>query len=67
MVEYLEHNIDLFSQRVGIDQCQLEGNRVGVEEGAGLHVPTATTLCSYDFLRQQQDLIMSFNIIFKMF
>lgn len=36
-VQYLEHDIDLFSQWVGIDQGQLEGNCVGVEEGAGLH------------------------------
>lgn len=39
-VQYLEHNIDLFSQWVGVDQGQLQGNCVGVEEGAGLHTQT---------------------------
>ncbi len=41
-VRYLEHNIDLFPQWVGVDQGQLEGNCVGVEEGAGLHTHTHT-------------------------
>lgn len=39
-VQYLEHDIDLFSQGVGVHQGQLEGNCVGVEEGAGLHKQT---------------------------
>lgn len=39
-VHYLEHNIDLFSQWVGVDQGQLERNCVGVEERAGLHKQT---------------------------
>lgn len=34
---YLEHHIDLFSQWVSVDQGKLQGNCVGVEEGAGLH------------------------------
>ena len=34
---YLIHDVDLFSQRVCVDQSQLQGNSVGVEEGAGLH------------------------------
>lgn len=40
-IHYLEHNIDLFSQGVGVDQCQFEGNSVGIEEGTGLHTQTA--------------------------
>lgn len=42
--QYLEHNIDLFSQWVGVDQGQLEGNCVGVEEGAGLQTQTESMI-----------------------
>lgn len=33
---HLKHDIDLLPQGVGVDQGQLEGNRVGAEEGTGL-------------------------------
>lgn len=39
-VRYLEHDINLFSQGVRVDQGQLEGNCVRVEEGAGLQTHT---------------------------
>lgn len=45
-IQYLEHNIYLFSQWVGIDQSQLEGNCVGVEEGTGLHTNTGKIILS---------------------
>lgn len=35
-VHYLEHDIDLFSKWVSVDQGKLQRNCVGVEEGAGL-------------------------------
>lgn len=63
-IHYLEHNIDLFTQGVGVDQCQFEGNSVGVEEGTGLHT-NSNILCitshCYVVFRDtsQSDLVIS--------
>lgn len=54
---YLKHDVDLFPQRVSVDQSQLERNCIGVEEGAGLGAQqtAVSAFVFYHTIIMQQD------------